>query len=150
MVSFSVITCTVMRAMQESSACMKFALAESSLHCTSDSECGAAGFHTCYFAQLELECIVRMTVLVKWNLSSSMDSSTYAKKRALCNCNQFYSIWWHQWPNVVSICTRVHYESGHIHLYFLAIWTLHWMQLHSASFFAWCARVHAPRLPEMK
>ena len=35
--------------MQESSACMKFALAESSLHCTSDSECGAAGFHTCIF-----------------------------------------------------------------------------------------------------
>ena len=50
-----------MRAMQERSACMKFALAESSLHCTSDSECGAAGFHTCIFhAQLELECIVRI------------------------------------------------------------------------------------------
>ncbi len=56
-----VITCTVMRAMQESSACMKFALAESSLHRTSDSECGASGFHTCIFhAQLELECIVRI------------------------------------------------------------------------------------------
>ena len=57
----SVITCTVMRAMQESSACMKFALAESSLHCPSDSECWAAGFHTCIFhAQLELECIARI------------------------------------------------------------------------------------------
>ena len=40
-----------MRAMQESSACMKFA----------HSECGAAGFHTCIFhAQLELECIARI------------------------------------------------------------------------------------------
>jgi len=61
----SVITCTVMRAMQESSACMKFALAESSLHCPSDSECGAAGFHTCIFhAQLaRMHCT--HTVLVK-------------------------------------------------------------------------------------
>ena len=117
-----------MRAMQESSACMKFALAESSLHCPSDSECGAAGFHTCTFhAQLELECIVRIQCSLSETSQVAWTRAHHAKNE---RCAISFIVYDDTSDLRVSTAQDYTIKAGiytmpSIFLAFLAIWTLH-------------------------